>query len=352
VAPVYVIAEDRPDSEIGLRFTLASLFAADENANVVAYWPCVTEDFRTWASRFKGLRLIPRRPVGASSWNCKPNAILPLIRKEFDEAIWLDSDLLVTRDPAPLFKAVATDAVVLTEEPPSQLHVDSAILATRWGMRPGRSHLVSPNSSVLRVTRVHIPLLERWQTCLSDPYYLEAQRKPLEERPKHLLSDQDVLFALLGSEEFSSLPLRYLRGGLDVIHCGGALGYSLRMRLAGLFRHVPTFLHAISGKPWWVLSAEYANVHGRWFTFYRRLLQETSPYVREAKRFRAAIAMNAPWLDYHTVLGTTLRMFGLGHFALCGLPLTVAATAAVGVKRAARGIPKRGPIGEVRVQRN
>jgi hypothetical protein len=150
------------------------------------------------------------------------------------------------------------------------------------------------------------------------------------------LSDQDVLFALLGSEEFSRLPLRYLRGGLDVIHCGGALGYSLRMRLAGLFHRVPTFLHAISGKPWWVLSAEYANIHGRWFTFYRRLLQETSPYVREAKRFRAAIAMNAPWLDHHTVLGSLLRLFGLGHFALCGLPLTVAATAAVGVKRAAR----------------
>jgi hypothetical protein len=148
-----------------------------------------------------------------------------------------------------------------------------------------------------------------------------------------------VLFALLGSEEFSSFPLHYLLGGRDVIHCGGALGYSLPMRLAGIGHSVPTFLHAISGKPWWVLTPDYRRVHNRWFTFYRRLLQETSPYVREAKRFRAELGLECPWLEYRSVLGSALRLVGFGHFALCGLPLTAAATAAVGVRQALRPRP-------------
>jgi hypothetical protein len=282
------------------------------------------------------LTLVPDRPEGASGWNCKPQALLPLLCGEFDEAIWLDSDVMVTRDPSPLFDVISPATVVATEEPPSQPRPGSASLAAGWGMRPGRSYSMALNTCVLRVTRHHSPLLREWQRCLGDPRYVEAQRRPLSERPEHLMSDQDVLFALLGSEEFSDLRVHYLRGGRDVIHCGGALGYSLAMRLSGMRGNVPTILHAIAGKPWWVLTPDYRRAHSHWFTFYRRLLQETSPYVREARRFRAELGLECPWLDYRSFSGSVLRLFGFGHFALCGLPLTVAATATESLRRALR----------------
>ena len=57
------------------------------------------------------------------------------------------------------------------------------------------------------------------------------------------MSDQDVLNALLGSEEFACLPIRILKTGLDVIHSGGALAYSLSERLRGLVRPIPPFVH-------------------------------------------------------------------------------------------------------------
>jgi hypothetical protein len=339
MARVYVLAEDRPDAEIGLRFALASLFRHAPGARAVAYWPCQRPQFREWADRFAGLTLVPDRPKGASSWNCKPQALLPVLSGEFDEAVWLDSDVLLTRDPSPLFDLISPATVVATEEPPSQPHPGSASLAARWGMRPGRSYSRALNSCVLRVTRHHNPLLQAWQQGLCDPRYLEAQRRPFSERPQHLMSDQDVLFALLGSAEFSSFPLHYLRGGRDVIHCGGALGYSLGMRLSGIRGSVPTILHAIAGKPWWVLTPGYRRVHSRWFSFYRRLLQETSPYVREARRFRAELGLECPWLDYRSFTGSALRLLGFGHFALCGLPLTVAATAAESLRRVLRTQP-------------
>src|SRR5262249_55716528 len=147
-----------------------------------------------------------------------------------------------------------------------------------WGMTPARESAVTLNSCVVRATAAHVPLLTRWHELLAEPTYVAAQ-KMTTDRPMHLISDQDVLNALLGAAEFASVPVKLLRVGRDVIHCGGAIGYPLGRRLGDLFGPRPTFLHAIAGKPWYVFHPEYANNHTRWFTWYRRLLQETSPYV-------------------------------------------------------------------------
>ena len=122
-----------------------------------------------------------------------------------------------------------------------------------------------------------------------------------------------------------------------MIHCGGALGYSLRQRSRGLFLRIPPFLHAIASKPWAVFSTEYRARHSAWFNFYRGVLQETSPYVAEARKCRSEVGVECPWLDVGTLLGRGLRLAGLGHFAFRGLPLTLAATAGVTAKRLVGG---------------
>jgi hypothetical protein len=326
---VYVLAEDRPGAEIGIRLALASLFHHVPDAKVVLYWPCCTSDFRAWASQYLGLTIFERTPDGAHSWNCKPQALMPRFEEGYDEAIWLDSDMIVTRNPAVHFDPLADEVIMVTEEPPNQPQPGAAALAKGWGLTAGHNHTASINSSVIRVTRCHQHLLVQWAKLLNDPRYLAAQKLPFDQRGQHFLGDQDVLFSLLGSSDFSAIPLGYLRCGRDIIHCGGALGYSVQMRLTNLFKPVPTFLHAIAGKPWWIFCDAYAQQHPRWTTFYRRLLQETSPYLVVARRFRNKIDMPASWMVYRSNFGVFLRLIGMNHHAMTGLPLTAAAQISV-----------------------
>src|SRR5687768_11301832 len=141
-----------------------------------------------------------------------------------------------------------------------------------------------------------------------------------------MMGDQDVLNALLGAREFATLPLHILRTGTDIIHAGGALGYSLGERLRGVLGPKPAFLHAAAGKPWlWLGGGEGWSRPG-FFAWHRRLLQEVSPYVAEARKYRDELAMDTGWMDRSSGIGTALRVAGLGHFALRGLPITVVAT--------------------------
>jgi hypothetical protein len=329
---MYCLADDRPGDETGLRFAIASLMRACTSARVTVYRPNPSAAFCGWLADYPRATLAPEMPPGASSWNCKPHALLPLL-EEADEAIWLDADIIVARDPSYLFDRLGPDDLVGTEEPPTSSHQGWALRTAGWGLAPGRDSRITLNSCVVRVTRSHLPLLKRWRELLADSTYLAAQRRPVPERPPHLMGDQDVLNALIGSAEFAGAPVRLLRGGVDVIHCGGALGYSLTQRLAGFFRCVPPFLHAIAGKPWWVFDPEYRKMHTRWFTMYRRLLQETSPYVAAARQLRGEIGAPCPWLNSRSVLGVGLRAIGFGHFALRGLPLTAMATTAMAARK-------------------
>jgi hypothetical protein len=186
---------------------------------------------------------------------------------------------------------------------------------------------------VLRVTKHHLPLLERWTQYLADPQYLACQSLPVEERPIHMASDQDILNALIGAPEFADIPLHVFRSAVDIIHTGGALGYSWNERLRGVLNPKPTFLHATAGKPWlWLGGEPYWSVRN-FFGWHRRLLQELSPYLFECRRYRNQLDQDTRWMYKRTGTGTLLRLLGFGHFALRGLPLSVAASATDAAKR-------------------
>lgn len=303
----------------------------------MVYRPKPSDGFRGWlVAGFPRARLVEELPAGAYSWNCKPHVLLPALESGYDEAVWLDSDLIVTRNPDPLFDRLDRRTLVGTEEPPSQPHQGTAVRTAGWGLPLGKQYPWTMNSCVLRVSAAHVPLLRYWKGLLVEPSYAAAQARPLAERPVHLMSDQDVLNAVIGSADYEDLPVTRLRIGRDVIHCGGAVGYSMTARLGALFRRTPTFLHAIAGKPWFVMAPEYRASHSRWFTFYRRLLQETSPYVQVARRLQAEVGVPCQWLDAGSVLGRILQTAGLGHHALLGLPLTLLATTAATVRQVVR----------------
>ena len=319
----FCTAEDRRGAEIGLKLLVASVAEHCPDVPLVLHRPDPLPEFAAWLKRFPQVRLVPHLLPGAHQWNCKPHALQPELPDDESEAVWLDSDLMLTRDPRPLFRPWTPDTLGITQEPTSQSHQGSRERTLAWKLPLGREIPCTLNSCVLRVTRRHLTLLTRWRELLERPEYIAIQGRPVAERGVAFASDQDVLNAVLGSQEFAGVPIGMLKSGVDVIHSGGALGYSVGQRLAGLFRPPPTVLHAISVKPWVVLRGAPLPGQSAWF---RRLMHEVSPYLAYARRYRSVVDEPCEWMDQHTPLGTVLRIAGLGHWALRGLPVTLAAT--------------------------
>jgi hypothetical protein len=322
----FCLAEDRPDYEIGLRLAVLSLSRCCPGAPVYVYRPTLDGEFARWACSLPQVIVIPKTPTGASRWNCKPQALKPLFAEGYHEILWLDSDILITRDCRKLFTTLDESVLAVAQEPISLPRQGTKERTRGWNLEVGRSVPFSLNSSVVRVTRHHLPLLDRWTEFLFDPRYQSAQNLALGDRPLHMAGDQDVLNALLGGREFANIPLRVLGSGVDIVHAGGGLGYSVLERLRGASKPQPTFLHAAAGKPWlWLGGAPYWSQRN-FFSWHRRLLQELSPYVYESRQYDQQLGMNSHWMYRRTTTGTFLRALGCGHFALRGLPLTMAAT--------------------------
>ena len=319
----FCLAEDRPDCGTGLRLAILSLCRHCPSTPIYVYRPDPDSHFSNWAAQFPQVTHIPTAPPGATTWNCKPHALKPLLLEGYRDAVWLDSDVIITRDCRPLLAGLDESALAITQEPASRPNQGTAIRTRAWNLEVARSLPVTLNSSVLRVTKHHLALLECWKEYLCKPEYVECETIPLDDRPVHLASDQDVLNALLGAPQFASIPVHVLQSAIDIIHTGGALGYSSLERLRGIFRPKPTFLHATAGKPWlWLSGAPYWSQRN-FFSWHRRLLQELSPYLYEARRYRSQLGEDARWMYWRTGTGTMLRLAGLGHFALRGLPLTI-----------------------------
>lgn len=342
----FCIAEDRSENEAGVRLAVLSLCRHMPGVPVYVYRPDPDSRFGPWVARFPQVHFIPSTPSGANSWNCKPQALEPLLDKGYRQVIWVDSDIIVTRDCRPMFTPL-DDAVFAATQEPASLPCQGTEIRTRgWNLEVGRRIPFTLNSAVLRVTQKHRPLIHLWRAFLQDPRYVAAQQLPLEQRPVHLMGDQDLLNAALGSREFSNVPLYVLRSGKDIIHAGGGIGYSVSERLSGLLRSKPTFLHATAGKPWLWLGGQPYWSQQNFFSWHRRLLQEISPYLAEARRYARDLGEDPSWMYKRTVLGVCLRVLGCGHFALRGLPVTMGATLLDAAGKLRRRIRAAEPAGD------
>ncbi|GFE68196.1 hypothetical protein [Chroococcus sp. FPU101] len=332
---LYCVAENRQDCEIGLRYLLITFRRFCPEGRIAVFYPEPCDTFKNWLTKIPQAEHIsdfPDVPKNAG-WNCKPYALLSLLERGEEEVIWLDSDIMLTRDPSPLFTDLSLETLVAAQEPLSQPYQGTEIRTNGWNLPVGRSLPWTLNSCVVRVTSYHIPLLKKWIELLNHPEYITSASLPIAQRPIHLLGDQDVLGALVGATEFADFPVYYLRSGINVIHCGGALGYSLRERFIGLFKSIPTFIHGIGCKPW-IMFHENHTPRFCWYPGLRRLLVETSPYMALCRSYESEVEFhtlpawlgNGSWLHRHSCVGLFFRVIGLGHHALRGLPLTAIAT--------------------------
>jgi len=215
------VNEDREAWEPSLRVVLASLGLHCPGRAISLFYPFANESFRRWLSGYPQVRLQADGLRNGYGWNVKPQAILQLLDAGFDEVIWIDSDMFVTRDIHPLFRTL-DEAVFVATEASCALdrndHDGAGRRAQLWQFPVGRVlPWASLNSCVLRVTRRHYPLMKRWWELLQSDAYQRCQQKEWQKRPIHMQGDQDVLTALLTSTEFAHIPLRTLRRGKNIV---------------------------------------------------------------------------------------------------------------------------------------
>ena len=133
-----------------------------------------------------------------------------------------------------------------------------------------------------------------------------------------MFGDQDVLTALLSSEDFCHVPVKVLRRGRDIVQYYERFGFTLTERAICMMKGMPVFIHQMGWKPW--LSAgeeELKGFRGKIIAAY----QDTSPYTIAAIKLEPKI--NYDWMRPRSKLSSVLETVGFGHPSLTGLPIAI-----------------------------
>jgi hypothetical protein len=315
------VAEDRVSCEPALKILLLSLTKHSPRIAVSLFYPVAKDSFRAWLRKCPQVHLQTTPLRTGYGWNVKPQAMMRLIDEGFDEVIWIDSDVIVTRDIAAIFSNLKSECVAVAEDALGDTHYDADGLRARmWGLPVGRVLPFGMNTGVFRITQAHRGLMERWWTLLQSDEYQAVQKRPWSERPVHMLGDQDVLTALLACKEFSDIPLFILQRGRHIIQFNGVYGYSTAERVKNFLGVGPTFIHSFAGKPW-LDQWDGDQVSAR--EYIKKIYLDLSPYTLSASRFSGDLDCDAKWMRPHYPLSRILRWIGLGYAPLVGLPVAV-----------------------------
>lgn len=314
------LAEDREVCEPSLKLLLLSLNMHCSGAAINLFYPPAKERFLTWIKKYPQVRLQTDHLTNGYGWNIKPQAIMHMIDHGFDEIIWIDSDIIINRDLRHIFAQLTSDILVATEDALGDDRDDrNALRARLWGFPVGRVLPFGLNTGVLRVTKDHYHLMERWWQLLQSDIYQDFQKREWRQRPVHMLGDQDVLTAIVTSKEFSDIPIHILRRGKDILQFNGVYGYTVAERMRKLLGDCPAFIHSFGGKPWsehWWLEPSVGLRE-----YIKKIYLDLSPYTLSATRFRHELGCDTEWMEPHYVLSRILRMLGMGCPALVGLPI-------------------------------
>jgi hypothetical protein len=275
------------------------------------------EELHRWLKRH-GPHVVPVRMAPFAHIclkHIKPLLFLELFQRGVEDAVWLDTDIMVLRDLEPAFRRFGDKTVVVTQDiNPFQPQKN---LRAHYRMSPVRELSGCVNSCVARFTRHHRPLLEKWLEFMRDPVFLKQWNLPPHQRLWGFGLDQTVLQLLLCCQGQGWTPpeeVALLRDGPEIIQEWGVRTYRLRDRLGntlGLNR--PLAIHLIGyEKPWTIHSRVSSH---RWACVYSTLAR---PYRNETEE-------DMSWIEPAT-LGTRLAgwlSFGQPH--LVGVWHTLAA---------------------------
>jgi hypothetical protein len=297
----------------GLILMAESLCRVDQDVSLHLTVPDAPEPVRAWAARRPEVILTSGRPQGVSGWDVKPWLLLQELSEGAPEALWLDTDMIVTRPVSQLVRQFPDDVLIVAEE-----WIQKGVIPVThfWDM-PSATQLPPVNSCFVRATQAHRTLLERWLRMTQDARYRAAQALPFDSRPFHLASDQVLLTALLGSEEFGRTPVASIRVGRDIAQCAGSSSYRPVHRVLDVFRGLPAIIHCLGRTPW---ASGNKGGTGHYLT---DLADDVSPYSLAARRVAKEIGAVPQWIEPRTLPGALLRILAAYHPAIAGLPLAI-----------------------------
>ena len=320
------IAEDRVACEPSVKILLLSIIAHCPGIEINLFYPPANQKFLAWIEKYPQIRIQTDHLAEGATWNVKPQALLRLFDQGFDEVIWIDSDVIVARNIAPIFSGLDSQIFLASDEGRDRNALSAlrmnGTLAKLWGLPVGRVLPFVLNSGVFRATKDHYPLMKRWWELLQSEEYQRAQQRGYAQSPIHMKGDQDVLTALLVSSQFSHVPIRFLRRGRNILLFDGIFGYTVGNRVRNLFYGASPLIHITGLKPW---SAKWSQRPILLKDYLERVYFDVSPYTLSALRFRGKLECDTSWMEPHYALSRILRALGLGSPALAGLPIAALA---------------------------
>lgn len=336
---IVCIHEDRLEYLVGLKLTLLSIINCCQSLPIIVSSPNSPVTFRSWVKALPNVQLLEEPTLKGLGWNVKPTLLLYCLEQGYSDVIWIDSDIIIGRDFRQRFSKIGYKTLVVAPEYYWGPRQGGNHRAIAWGLKPGKNLPATVNTGIVKVTSHHIELLKAWQILLKHPVYIEAQRQPTENRPLAMVSDQEVLTALLGSEDFSHIPIDFLERGVEIAQCFKAAGYTPVERLKSIWSGSPMFIHAMGGKPWRrafylaIAQTQNKSLGDRLRTNYDSLHLELSPYMTVARQYQNQLDEATDWIKTDSVLARFLAMLFLGHPCLQELPLSLLEAAARRLRR-------------------
>ena len=321
---VFCIAEDRVTEQEPLRLLIASLKCQMPEARIEVFCPFAKADSQlaNWIESLPNVILNVQHLDGLRGYNVKPQALLTLLDKGYEEVVWVDSDIIVTAPGVRKLIGLDPEVIVVCEEALYGGYDDrDGWRAKQWGFEVGRTFPFTLNTGVVRVTARHRELLEVWREQLQDPRYLAVQRLPWSERPAYMYGDQDALTALLCATRFSKIPVQFLYRGKGIIQYFGLYGYTVGERMTHLVNGLCPFIHSQGVKPWRNIWTTKTTGLRAWLG---RLYLDLSPYTMAALKYREESDAPLFWARSHSLAASVLRFLGAWSPWACGLPLAMA----------------------------
>ncbi|ACK68792.1 hypothetical protein PCC7424_0324 [Gloeothece citriformis PCC 7424] len=306
-----VIYEDRPSYEIGIKLLVLSIERHFAQAIVYAFIPNATENFKSWAKHHQ-IVIYDQPVLKATGVNAKPYALLWALDKGHKQAIWMDSDMILSR---PLLRDFLEQPqeVMIASELPGLRKINIHDRTRPWGFEIGRSFQRNPSCCCVWVTQAHRAFIEDWKGLIENPEYQRWQSFPVRERPIYASHEDAVFMALVGSKKYENLAIKLLKCGQDIAQCLTFSSYSVKARLNSLFYGLPPIVHAMGPKPWLVQGSE-------------RIYQSLSPYACIAREYQKDLDFQEKdWLKLPEKGISLWYKLVFGHPALASLPFAIKA---------------------------
>ncbi|MEM1097423.1 MAG: hypothetical protein AAGH92_01420 [Planctomycetota bacterium] len=305
------IYEDRHSDIVGVKLLLLSIRRHAPSEHTLLFFPDAPQEVREFVEGLGSaveLREPPKERL--AGWNIKPGLMRHLLDEGWNEIVFIDSDIVLTGSLFRVMPPLPPETLGVTQEYRYALHNGGFFRVDAWGMERGNSHPTTLNTCVLRITEKHRELLERWEELSGSSTFQQAQAKPWNQRPLHMVGGQDVLTAMLGSAEWKHVPVHFGKRGSAIAQCFMEDGYTTFERLAGLFQAKPAMVHAQGGKPWRPSETD-------------RLYVQLSPYAAAADAYADELPEVRAWSRPRSKSARLCHAVALGHPAVRGVPLSL-----------------------------